>query len=91
MPAKRTSQKRAGAPAGRAARKAARSAAVPRRPSRFAFIAETIAEMKKVTWLSRRELAYLTGLVLLVTVTVGAILGVIDLGFSALVNALLGR
>ena len=34
--------------------------------SRFSFIGETIAELKKVSWLSRREAFYLTGLVLLV-------------------------
>jgi len=28
------------------------------------FFSDTIAEMKKVTWLSRPEIAYLTGLVL---------------------------
>jgi len=60
--------------------------------SRFKFIGETIAELKKVVWLSRREAAYLTALVLLVAVTVGIILGAIDLGFSRLVDWLfLGR
>jgi len=44
------------------------------------------AEMKKVVWLSRREAAYLTGLVLLVTVIVGIILYACDLGLSALVD-----
>jgi preprotein translocase subunit SecE len=52
-------------------------------------VTDTISEMKKVTWLSRREALYLSGLVLLVAVLVGAILGVIDLGFSALVERLL--
>jgi preprotein translocase subunit SecE len=39
-----------------------------------------------VVWLSRREAAYLTGIVLIVAVTVGLILGVIDYGFTRLVN-----
>ncbi len=57
--------------------------------SRFRFIGETIAELKKVTWLSRREAFYLTGLVLLVAATVGAILGAIDYGFSFIVDKLI--
>jgi len=68
---------------------AKRPVAPARRPSRFRFIPDTIAEMRKVTWLTRRETAYLTGLVLLVTVSVGIILGLIDLGFSALISKLL--
>jgi preprotein translocase subunit SecE len=54
--------------------------------SRFSFVSDTIAELKKVVWLSRREAAYLTGIVLIVAVTVGLILGVIDYGFTRLVN-----
>jgi preprotein translocase SecE subunit len=54
--------------------------------SRFRFIGETIAELKKVVWLTRREAAYLTFLVLVVSIAVGIILGVTDLGFYNLVN-----
>lgn len=57
--------------------------------SRFRFIGDTIAELKKVTWLTRREVAYLTVLVLIVAVTVGAVLSGIDWGFSGIVNKLL--
>ena len=32
------------------------------------YFSETIAELKKVTWLSRRDLVYLSGIVLLVVV-----------------------
>ena len=53
---------------------------------RLSFITDTIAELKKVTWLTRREIAYLTFLVLVVAITVGIILGVIDWGFSELVD-----
>ncbi len=60
--------------------------AVKKSTSRFSFIGETIAELKKVSWLSRREAFYLTGLVLLVAATVGAILGAIDYGFSFIVD-----
>ena len=53
---------------------------------RFRFIGETIAELKKVVWLSRQELAYLTTLVLIISISVGLVLGAIDYGFSKLVN-----
>lgn len=66
-----------------------RPATPAKRPSMFRFIPDTIAEMKKVTWLTRRETAYLTGLVLLVAVSTGVILGLIDLGFSKLIDVLL--
>jgi preprotein translocase subunit SecE len=47
------------------------------------------AEMKKVVWLSRREVTYLTLLVLGVTVIVGIILYGFDLGFSTSVDKFL--
>ncbi len=60
--------------------------------SRFSFIGETIAELKKVVWLTRREAAYLTLLVLIVAIAAGLILGVIDFGFTNLIDKLfLGR
>jgi preprotein translocase SecE subunit len=54
--------------------------------ARTNIVNDIIAEMKKVTWLSRRELIYLTGLVLLVTVAMALLLGVLDFGFTKLVN-----
>ena len=56
--------------------------------SRFRFISETIAELKKVVWLTRREAAYLTVLVLIVSIAVGLFLGAIDYGFTNLINKL---
>ena len=53
------------------------------------YISETIAELKKVTWLSRRDLLYLSGIVLLVTLVVGVILGGIDFGFSKFIQWLI--
>ncbi len=50
------------------------------------YISEIINELKKVVWLNRREVVYLTGLVLLVTVVAGIFLGALDFGFSALVD-----
>ncbi len=59
---------------------------------RFRFITETIAELKKVVWLSRREVAYLSALVLVVSLVAGVVLGTIDYGFSNLVEKVfLGR
>ncbi len=55
------------------------------------YISDTIAELKKVTWLSRRDLLYLAGLVLLVVIVVGVILGGIDYGFSRLIELLLNH
>jgi preprotein translocase subunit SecE len=52
----------------------------------FRFISEIISELRKVVWLSRREAAYLTALVLIVAVTVGIILGALDYGFTSLVD-----
>jgi preprotein translocase SecE subunit len=52
----------------------------------FNYFAEIINELKKVVWLSRREIAYLTGLVLIVTIITGIVLGALDYGFSQLVN-----
>jgi preprotein translocase subunit SecE len=51
-----------------------------------AFFSDMIAEMKKVTWLTRREIVYLTGLVLLVSIIVGIILGLVDFAFSEFIS-----
>jgi len=60
--------------------------------SRFRFIGEIIAELRKVVWLSRREAAYLSALVLIVSVAAGIFLGAVDYGFTRLVeNIFLGR
>jgi preprotein translocase subunit SecE len=63
-----------------------RSATAKRKSPRFRFFGELISELKKVTWLSRQELIYLTGLVLIVTIIMALILGVLDYGFTRLVN-----
>ena len=63
-----------------------RSATTKRSSSRFRFITETIAELKKVVCLNRREVTYLTTLVLIVTIIAGLILGILDYGFTRLVN-----
>ena len=93
MPSKKravASAKRASPPARRPVTPVTGPAvAVKRFGNRFGFIVDTIAELKKVTWLTRRETAYLTGLVLLVAVSVGVVLGLLDLGLSEVVDKLL--
>jgi len=54
--------------------------------ARFKFIGETIAELRKVVWLSRREVIYLSALVLIVSIAAGIFLGALDYGFTALVE-----
>lgn len=56
---------------------------------RFKFISDIISELKKVTWPSRAEALRLTGLVIAFTVVVAIILGVLDYGFSKLMNVIL--
>jgi len=46
-------------------------------------------ELRKVVWLSRREVVYLTLLVLGVSIAIGIILYAVDLGFSTLVEKFL--
>jgi preprotein translocase subunit SecE len=65
---------------------AKRSAPVKRSIPGLSFFGDIIAELKKVVWLTRREIVYLTTLVLIVAITMGLILGVIDYGFTRLVN-----
>ena len=60
--------------------------AAKRRSSRFKFVGDTIAELKKVVWLNRREAAYLTTLVLIVAATAGILLGALDYGLTNLID-----
>ncbi len=54
----------------------------------FNYFSEILNELKKVVWLSRREVVYLTGMVLTVTIIAGIVLGTLDYGFSELVSRL---
>ncbi len=56
--------------------------------SRFKFLKEVLGELKKVTWLSRREVLHLTIIVLVVTVVSGLVFGAVDYGFSKLIDLL---
>jgi preprotein translocase subunit SecE len=57
--------------------------------SRFDFVTGILGELKKVVWLTRQEVIYLTVLVLVVTLISGLVLGLFDYGFSALVDKVL--
>ena len=52
----------------------------------FHYIGEIINELRKVVWLTRREAAYLTVLVLIVSIAAGIVLGALDYGFTDLVD-----
>jgi preprotein translocase subunit SecE len=52
----------------------------------FSYIAEIISELRKVVWLTRREAAYLTVLVLIVTICAAIVLGALDFGFTEFVD-----
>jgi preprotein translocase subunit SecE len=58
---------------------------------RFKFVSDIISELKKVTWPSRADALRLTGLVIAFTIVVAIILGVIDYGFSKLMDVILLR
>lgn len=46
------------------------------------YISETVGELRKVTWPTRREATNLTIIVLAVTVAIGTYLGVMDFLFT---------
>ena len=54
-------------------------------------LAGIVGELRKVVWPSRRETLRLTLVVIVVCVIVGAILGVLDDGFTNLFQFLIGR
>ena len=58
--------------------------------NRLRFFTEIIAELRKVVWLSRREALYLSGLVILVSIAAGIVLGLVDFGFTNLIDAIIG-
>ena len=65
-----------------------RTPTTKRSGSRFRIIGEIISELKKVVWLTRREVLYLTTLVLIVAIIMGLLLGALDYGFTQLVDKL---
>jgi preprotein translocase SecE subunit len=62
-------------------------AAVKPSGNRFTrFFSGIWGELRKVVWLSRKEVIYLTVLVLVVSIAAGVVLGLFDLGFSTTVE-----
>ncbi|HEX5141470.1 MAG TPA: preprotein translocase subunit SecE [Dehalococcoidia bacterium] len=59
------------------------------RPRLPGWIDDIISELKKVTWPTRDETMYLTMVVIVVAVLVGALLGGVDIFFSWLIDRLL--
>ena len=53
------------------------------------WLEEIISELKKVTWPTREETAYLTMVVIIVAVAAGVVLGVVDIFFNWLIDNLL--
>ncbi|MFH1638872.1 MAG: preprotein translocase subunit SecE [Chloroflexota bacterium] len=58
--------------------------------TRFKLVREVIAELKKVNWLSKREVVHLTVLVLVVTMIMAVFLGAVDYGFSGFIHLFSG-
>jgi preprotein translocase subunit SecE len=55
---------------------------------RFKFFRDIIAELKKVTWPTWRQTAYLTAVIIVICLVVGLILGGLDFGLTQAVKAL---
>ena len=53
-----------------------------RRRARFSFIGDTIAELRKVVWPTRRETIRLSIMVVVVCIVLGLLLSAVDLGFT---------
>ena len=62
------------------------TAASKAKRSRLKFISEIIAELKKVVWPPREQIIYLTIVVVIVTIILGAVLGSLDWGFTHLIH-----
>ena len=56
--------------------------------SRFRFLRQVLGELRKVSWLTRREVLHLTVIVLIVTILSGIVFGAVDYGFSKLIDLL---
>ena len=56
----------------------------------FRMVAETVSELRRVTWPTRDETVRLTIMVIAVSAVIGAFLGVIDILFSEILGQILG-
>jgi preprotein translocase subunit SecE len=50
------------------------------------FLVEIFSELRKVIWPTRRDVTYLTFVVIVVAIIMGAVLGAIDFGFGWLID-----
>jgi len=97
LPGRPAGAERAGKPAksAKAAPKPSPKVAGPRLRRagvpRVRFIGEIIAELKKVTWPSREDTTRLTAMVIVICLIVGAIMGVLDYGFTRLAESVFFR
>ncbi len=55
-----------------------------------AIFKETIGELRKVTWPTRREAANLTIIVIIVTFAMSALLGILDFIYTRIFSIILG-
>ena len=52
---------------------------------------ETIGELRKVNWPTRKEALRLTWIVIVVIVVMGSVLGLLDFGFTKLISLIIGK
>ena len=71
------------------AKKSISTKSAPAKKSRFSFIIEVVAELRKAHWPTRQEAFRLSILVIIVCAIFGAILGGLDYGFYRLFAKLL--
>jgi preprotein translocase SecE subunit len=70
--------------------RAAKAVAVPgKKKSRLNFIWESLEELKKAQWPTKREAFRLSILVMVICVVVGGILGALDYGFTKVLTELI--
>jgi preprotein translocase subunit SecE len=79
----RPAPRAAGQTAGGSARGAARGGGAFWRPR---IVTDVISELRKVVWPTREEVVYLTIVVVVVTLILGAVLGAIDIAFGWLID-----
>ena len=66
------------------------AAQAARKAVSFRVFGEVVSELRRVTWPTRQETMRLTMMVLAVAAAVGTFLGIIDIAFTHLLNAILG-
>lgn len=77
--------------AATAAEAAKKRTFIERIPLFGAYLQEIVTELKKVSWPTREETTRLTVAVLAVTITIGLLLGSVDIGFNWLADHTLLR